>query len=139
MSKKGFTLIELLVVISIIGMLSSIVLSSLNSARKKGADAAIISGLANMRAQAELFYGTISGYQGVCTNMTTGIGTMLAEVTKTYGPTTNACADNANGWSAGAKLSGIGPAAWCVSSYGSSKSTTTAVLGTGSWAYTSCQ
>ena len=41
-TNRGFTLIELLVVVSIIGLLSSIVLASVNNARLKSKDALII-------------------------------------------------------------------------------------------------
>ncbi len=63
---QGFTLIELLVVIAIIGILSSVVLASLNTARNKGADAATKSQLASMRAAAEIFYDTGVTYNGLC-------------------------------------------------------------------------
>ncbi|MCX6753850.1 MAG: type II secretion system protein [Candidatus Nomurabacteria bacterium] len=64
---KGFTLIELLVVIAIIGILASVVLASLSSARNKGKDAAVKSQLSSMRAQAEIFYSTAETYVGICT------------------------------------------------------------------------
>lgn len=59
--KKGFTLIELLVVISMIGLLSSIVLASLSSARVKASDAAIKADLAGIRTSAEVEYANL-GY-----------------------------------------------------------------------------
>ena len=55
-SHKGFTLIELLVVIAIIGILSSVVLASLSTARSRGSDAAVKRALTEARTQAELFY-----------------------------------------------------------------------------------
>lgn len=59
---KGFTLIELLVVIAIIGVLSSIVLSSLNSARQKARDAQRVSDLTQIRTALEMYYHTNGAY-----------------------------------------------------------------------------
>lgn len=61
-SQKGFTLIELLVVISIIGMLSSVVLASLNSARGKARDSQRIQALTQMRTALELYAGDNGGH-----------------------------------------------------------------------------
>ena len=78
-NKKGFTLIELLVVIAIIGLLSSIVLASLNSARDKAKEAKILSSLKSINNQAEIYRIDNNTYEGLCDDpkiaeMVTSIG-----------------------------------------------------------------
>jgi len=62
LKNAGFTLIELLVVIAIIGLLSSVVLASLNSARKKSRDARRISDLKQIQTALEFYYDTNGSY-----------------------------------------------------------------------------
>ncbi len=54
MKNKGFTLIELLVVIAIIGILSSVVLASLNNARQDARVASAQSSLKSIQAGAHI-------------------------------------------------------------------------------------
>jgi prepilin-type N-terminal cleavage/methylation domain-containing protein len=55
-TNRGFTLIELLVVIAIIGILSSVVLASLNTARQKSRDARRISDIKQLQLALELYF-----------------------------------------------------------------------------------
>ncbi|MDP3965733.1 MAG: prepilin-type N-terminal cleavage/methylation domain-containing protein [bacterium] len=77
-SGAGFTLIELLVVIAIIGILSSVVLASLNTARSKGRDARRISDIKQLQLALELFYDSNGTYP-------TAIGTTASSVLVTGG------------------------------------------------------
>jgi prepilin-type N-terminal cleavage/methylation domain-containing protein len=61
-NRKGFTLIELLVVISIISLLSSVVLSSLNSARVKARDARRKSDFHQITNALSLYYNQYGQY-----------------------------------------------------------------------------
>ena len=74
---KGFTLIELLVVIAIIGILASVVLASLNSARRRGIDAGVRSALVNASRQAALFFDSNNGFYSSSTlNCSVGAGNL---------------------------------------------------------------
>jgi len=56
MNKKGFTLIELLVVIAIIGVLSTLAVVALGSARQKANDAKRLSDIKQVQTALELYY-----------------------------------------------------------------------------------
>ncbi len=62
---RGFTLIELLVVIAIIGVLSTIVLASLSTARTRANDAAVKSNLNAVRTLGQEFYSVQGSYSSV--------------------------------------------------------------------------
>lgn len=55
-NKNAFTLIELLVVISIIGILTSLVMSNMNSARERARDTQRKSDLRNIQTALRLYY-----------------------------------------------------------------------------------
>ena len=94
-TNKGFTLIELLVVIAIIGILSAVVLASLNTARSKGKDASAQSSMESIRSQAEICYngGTACGQNTYGTASTASNPTTANAAGATANVTTNVCGD----------------------------------------------
>jgi len=80
-TKKGFTLIELLVVIGIIGLLASLAIVSLNSARAKSRDAVRLSNMQRIVTSLEQFYDAKGHYPsfnvggtGALTDTAKGLG-----------------------------------------------------------------
>jgi prepilin-type N-terminal cleavage/methylation domain-containing protein len=140
---RGFTLIELLVVIAIIGILSSVVLASLNTARGKGADAAIKSNLANIRGQAEIDYDNFGGY-GVDSSPSTFAEAACAATADTLfadpiisaqitsagnasnggGMGAGRCSSTATAWAVSVPLKTTPANAWCVDWTGASRQVT---------------
>jgi prepilin-type N-terminal cleavage/methylation domain-containing protein len=155
-SKRAFTLIELLVVIAIIGVLSAVVLASLNTARSKGNDASVKSNLDNVRTQSEIYYDLNNSYttntslaaqaisQASCATAATiftdsSVIKMISAADKATGgaggstPTNITCAINT--YASGAAWTIYGPmknntgsnTGWCIDSTGVEKADTAPV------------
>ena len=122
--QKGFTLIELLVVIAIIGILATVVMVSLNSARGKGANASVKANLRNVMTQAELKYDTDGGtYAAVCAETTIAKALDAASSAGAGNPDSDVCNDDASAWAASAPLKSAEGTAnfWCVDSAGNNR------------------
>jgi general secretion pathway protein G len=61
-NKKGFTLIELLVVVAIIGLLSTLSIVALNTARAKARDSRRVSDIKQIQTALELYYNDNAAY-----------------------------------------------------------------------------
>ncbi|MFA4975276.1 MAG: type II secretion system protein [Candidatus Paceibacterota bacterium] len=135
----GFTLIELLVVVAIIGLLATVVIGYLSSARKKGDETAVKSNLATTRTAIEMFFlnngntylplgdisidGDCPSYDESGTSMFSknkDIAGSIAEAVN-RGGNGSACYNSSTGWAVVVGLKLAPNTSWCIDVTGAAR------------------
>ncbi len=139
-ARRGFTLIELLVVIAIIGILSSVVLASLNTARSKGTDAKIQSEIRSVAVNAELFYDSNGNSYGSTASACTatagtlwanaGIAQIVTDLTAATSAADPVCASSATAFRISHQMTASTSQHFCADSTGKAGLTTATISGT---------
>lgn len=111
-----FIIIIIFVGIAIIGILSSVILASLNVARQKGADASTKANLSSLRVQGVLYEDSNKSYTGFCddSKATDSLKSASKSASLSQSEFNYICNDSSSGWAASVPLRGGGY--WCVDS-----------------------
>ena len=94
-NKKGFTLIELLVVIAIIGLLATLSVIALNTARVKARDARRVSDVKQIQTALEMYFDQNSYYPYPVTNGPVPTSTYISSVPTNPQPVDTGCSATA--------------------------------------------
>lgn len=117
-TSRGFTLIELLVVIAIIGLLSSVILASLSTARKKASDVAIRANLRTIQTQAQIYFSDHNNYVNMFVDNTIKAAFADAHAQSPNGNTDYSVSGSGKKYSVVASLATDLTKYWCIDSSG---------------------
>ena len=118
-NKKGFTLIELLVVIAIIGLLATLSVIALNTARVKARDARRVSDIKQMQTALEMYFDSNNGNYPAA-NGTMPTSTYISSVPTNPQPIGGCAAGYANYIYKSTANSGTYTLAYCLENSGGS-------------------